>query len=173
MSMFLWLADNPGVQLSDADFSEDFGKLVDQSMESTSAQTREHQQDWRMGQADRWDFDQTTGKLTFAFSDGVRVTYDAQITGSYNENDRTWLWSWANSHVLPTLTKDAEVVRQHGIQNDLTLLQMPKWKSDINWAWTMTAITCALTKSEGCHSGQGGKTRTFFTFRNIVTSIHE
>jgi len=166
-----WLGMNPELSLSLGDMSTEFDEIIDRSWATWAQLSKFNTETWGMGKSDRWDFDQTPGLLIFTFADGAKVTCDAQIIGSYNYSNKSWVWAWANSSWLPALCNDSNTVGEYGEKNDLTMLTTSRWTADEEWAWAMTAIAVELTGAEGCYRGPSGDLGVFMTFRNVVRQV--
>jgi len=76
----------------------DFATLQKMSMEELKLKTDAHREVW-LGRVIRWDLVQASGNLVFTLSDEMKAVCPAQIIGSYNSEDHTWLWSWANPSI--------------------------------------------------------------------------
>lgn len=62
-----------------------------------------------------WAFDLNTGVLAFRRPHEGPLQLNVQVLGTESDDDKTWLWSWANdSGVPPTLTALALQLRQLG-----------------------------------------------------------
>ena len=46
----------------------------------------------------------------------------AQIIGTYNSEDHTWLWAWANSSIEEKLQADARQLLKYGEENHIDRL---------------------------------------------------
>jgi hypothetical protein len=68
-----------------------FEALLDASMEELRLKTMGHQAGWRFDKAARWSLDQSRGNLLFTFDDGVVDTRPAQIVGSFDGTNGSWL----------------------------------------------------------------------------------
>ncbi|MGF1761644.1 hypothetical protein L4D76_27835 [Photobacterium sagamiensis] len=56
--------------------------------------------DFKLGEHERFDWDQENGTLVFSNDGKVAVIAKVQFVGSISTKSNTWLWSWANSFVL-------------------------------------------------------------------------
>ena len=63
-------------------------------------QTEAHESAWRISEAD-WQIDQDAGTIVFTTRRGLRVTSPAQIIGTHDSADGTWMWAWANPSISP------------------------------------------------------------------------
>ena len=105
----------------------DFSTLQKQSVEELKVKTRAHIKTWGLGKIERWDLSQDTGQLIFSLPDGFKAVTPAQIIGSYNSKDHTWLWAWANSSIDETFKADALKLREYGEEHKIERLTKAKW----------------------------------------------
>ncbi|WP_442678475.1 DUF6882 domain-containing protein [Sphingomonas sp. ASY06-1R] len=56
-------------------------------------------------------FDQEDGTLTLAFKGGRKLVARAQVLGSFDPSDRSFLWGWANASLQPGLTRAVAALR--------------------------------------------------------------
>jgi hypothetical protein len=108
--------------------------------------------------------------LAFSFADGFRATAPAQIIGTYNSEDHTWLWAWDNPSIDDELKKDALKVRKYGEEHHIERLTMRKWKGTEEDAWAMTALAVKLCGEQGAYRGPAGATYAFIAFGKVTLS---
>ena len=71
--------------------TEQFVDLVTRAHAYLTARQDELRAQYRLGEWQRWDWDQDTGRLVFS-ADGVpRVFADIQFVGTYSTMSGTWL----------------------------------------------------------------------------------
>ena len=143
--------------------SPKFAAFLQASMEALRLQTAGHQAGWRLGESQRWDFDQDNGRLIFTFPDLV-ATAPAQIIGSFDSQAGDWMWAWANPSIAESLQRDSLQVRAYGLQHGIRRLTSASWAADDLAAWQMTALAARLCASNGAYRGPAGTTFIFFTF---------
>jgi hypothetical protein len=147
--------------------SEDYHRLVEQSMEELRLKTAAHDAGWRIGEAD-WDVDQNAGTIVFTRSDGIKATCPVQIIGTYNTDDGTWLWGWDHPSVVPALQEHARQVRDYGEQHGIEPLVTQKLACDEFAAWEFTALACKLCDAQGAYRGPAGNVMVFMTFGAVT-----
>jgi hypothetical protein len=145
----------------------DFSELAGLAMEELRFKTEAHAAAWRLGQEEEWNLDQDDGRLKFSFPDGLVATCPAQIIGTFNSGDGTWLWAWANSSIAEPLTRDARRVKAYGEQHGITRLTESKWRGTEEDAWAMTALAAKLCGAQGAYRGPAGATYVFMTFGQV------
>ncbi len=144
----------------------EFTAFVDGSMEGLRLQTEAHQSTWRFGKSERWDFSQDTGELVFTFPDMI-VRAPAQIIGSLDSREGTWMWAWANSSISDSLARDSARVREYGEQHHIRRLTTPTWPGEEMDGWHMAALANRLCESNGVYRGPASTTFVFFTFGQV------
>src|SRR5580765_4362823 len=133
----------------------EFKALLEGSMEGWRLQTEAHQGTWRFGKSERWDFSQDTGELVFAFTDMV-VRTPAQIIGSFDGQEGSWMWAWANSSLSDSLKRDSVRVREYGEQHHIRRLTTATWPAEEADCWRMAALANRLCESNGVYRGPAG-----------------
>lgn len=140
--------------------------------ESMIEQTAQAHMSWGLGSADRWDLDQRTGTISWTFPDKV-ATAAAQIIGSYNPSAGSWLWAWANSSILPHMSRDSETVRDWGDEHGLAALVEPKVDVDDETAASLAALAVRITKATGFYRGTGGASYPIITFGTVTLTAED
>ncbi len=77
----------------------DFATLQKMSIEELKLKTEGHVKMWGLDRIERWDLSQESGELVFTLRDDLKAVAPAQIIGTYNTEDKTWLWAWANPSI--------------------------------------------------------------------------
>lgn len=155
------------------DDSPEFRALIEQSRDHLATLTQSHQNIWKFGEEERWDLDQEDGTLIFTFSDGVTVSCPAQIIGTFDSDESTWMWSWANSSIAPELIRDAQEMRAYGEEHEIDRLTQSKWPAKEDHAWSMAALACYLLEAQGAYRGSAGSILVFMIFGEVQISRHE
>ncbi|MGZ9275415.1 MAG: DUF6882 domain-containing protein [Nitrospira sp.] len=146
-----------------------FQLLIEQSMEDLRAKTAAHEAAWKLGQAS-WSVDQEAGTIVFTRPDGIAATALVQIIGTYNTQDGTWLWGWANPSLAPTLVDHSSRLRAYGQERGIERLTTRKLVCSEDGAWELTALACKLCDAQGGYRGPAGPTLVFMTFGTVALS---
>jgi hypothetical protein len=144
----------------------EFKALIDGSMQGLRLQSEAHQSTWRFGKSERWDFSLDTGELVFTFPDMV-ARAQAQIIGSFDSQDGSWMWAWANRSIPEPLARDSIRVRAYGEQHRIERLTTPSWLGEEMDGWRMAALANRLCESNGVYRGPAGATFVFLTFGKV------
>jgi len=148
----------------------DFEAIQKQSLEELKIKTEAHKV-WGFGKFDRWDLDQDVGDLIFSNADGTRAVCPAQIIGSYNAEDHTWLWSWGNSSINEKLTKDAQKLKAYGEEHHIERLTTRKWVGTKDDAWAMAALAVKICNEQGAYAPSiSEQTTGFIVFGEVRLS---
>jgi hypothetical protein len=159
--MLIALAQGP------ARLPPDFDTLQKVSRDELELKTNAHKAAWGIDRIKRWDLSQDSGDLIFSFADGIKATAPAQIIGTYNTEDHTWLWAWANPSIDDKLKADALKVRKYGEEHHLDKLTQRKWSGPEDDAWTMVALAVKLCNEQGGYLGPAGSTHVFIAFGQV------
>jgi hypothetical protein len=144
--------------------------LIERSGNHLATLTEGHQAGWGFGEEEYWDLDQDEGYLHFTFDETMVASCPAQIIGTYNSDEKTWMWAWANTSIAAELTRDAEEVKSYGLKYGISKLTKPKWKGEEEDAWNMAAIACYLCDAQGAYRGPSDPIFVFMTFGEVKIS---
>lgn len=145
----------------------DWQELIDTSYEHLTKDQETLESKFDLSKHERWDFDQTTGKLVFSNGGVAAVVAKFQFVGSYSETSETWLWSWANTSIDPSLSSKLKVVREFGESNDFSKLVERKWPAEPVDGWEMAAISNYLLNGKGVYRPPFEKGLTFLVLTDV------
>jgi hypothetical protein len=131
-----------------------FEQLKKDSMQELRLKTQANT-GFGLGKFDHWDLDQSAGLLVFSNADGSTAKCPAQVVGTYNSADHSWLWAWANPSVIDSLKTDSLKVKNYGERNGFKQLTQSAWEGSVTDAWSMAAIACKVSESQGIYQGPG------------------
>ncbi len=146
----------------------EYRALVERSMEELRLKTAAHDSGWGLGEAD-WAVDQDTGLITFT-GRKMTATAPAQIIGTYNTQDGTWLWGWDHPSVADNMAECARQVHEYGERHGIEDLTTRKLACDEMRAWEFTALACHLCGAQGAYRGPAGTALVFMTFGKVTLS---
>ena len=148
----------------------DFPTLQKMSIEELKLKTEGHVRIWGLDKSLRWDLNQGSGELVFSLRDGLKAVAPAQIIGTYNSEDHTWLWAWANSSIEEKLQVDARKLLKYGEEHHIERLTTRKWVGTEDDAWAMLALAVKLCGEQGGYRGPAGATHVFIAFGTVELS---
>ena len=146
-----------------------FGSQVDfveGSIVGLQLQTTAHDQSWGLGRAD-WAADLHTGTLTFT-NESVRATCPLQVIGTYDTQDRSWLWGWDHPSVPAPLALHAGLVRDFAEQHRLDALLTRTLHCSEAAIWAFAALANRLAEAQGAYRGPAGETLVMMTFGTVT-----
>lgn len=149
--------------------SSDFDVLLARSIEELRLKTQSHDGVWGLGAAD-WSVDQDQGEIVFTNPNGTTAIAPVQIIGTYNSQDRTWLWGWDHPSVLPDLQEHARRVFEYGKKHGIDRFTTRKLACSEDEAWEFVAVACKLCDAQGAYRGPMDSTYVFMTFGEISLS---
>ena len=146
----------------------EFPALQRMSFEELKLKTEAHRRGWGIDQVRQWNLSQDTGELIFSLDGGITASTPAQIIGTFNTEDNTWLWAWDNPSIVDALKTDALKLRQYGEEHHIEKLTQPEWQGTETEAWVMTALAVKLCSEQGAYRGPAGTTLVFMAFGNVT-----
>jgi len=125
---------------------------------------------FKIGQYERWDYDQLTGKLIFSDKGVQKVIIDYEEVGSVSLKSNTWLWAWGNSSIEENVKKDITTIRAYGVKRGFKSLFNAKWSAEIVDGWDMAAISAYILKAKGVYRipSHNNKLFSFMLFKKIT-----
>ncbi|HET6977556.1 MAG TPA: hypothetical protein VFI24_14595 [Pyrinomonadaceae bacterium] len=170
MFLALLLLAMPSFAQQQGPIPPDFPTLQKVSIEELKLKTEGHVNIWGLDKILRWDMTQGSGQIVFSLPDGLKAVAPAQIIGTYNMEDHTWLWSWANSSIREELQVDARKVLKYGEEHHIERLTTRKWVGSEDDAWAMAAVAVKLCGEQGAYRGPSGSTHVFIAFGEVSLS---
>ena len=158
----------PCLEQDQTTVTSDFATLQKLSIEELQLKTEAHKKAWGLDKILWWDFNQGSGQLEFSLPEGMKDVSSAQIIGTYNSEDHTWLWAWANSSIEEKLQADARQLLKYGNEHHIDRLTKRKWVGTEEEAWAMTALAAKLCGKQGAYRGPAGATKEFMVFGEVT-----
>ncbi len=106
---------------------------------------------YKVGDHERWDWYQETGKLIFSHDGKPVVECDIDFVGSVSTRSDTWMWAWANSSLTDLIKTKSRCVREIGESNNYLKLACAIWPADEVDGWEMTSIMAKATNAIGAY----------------------
>lgn len=143
--------------------------FLGRSKSELELKTATHDRMWHISKA-AWSVDQKSGKIVFQCPDEITVTCPVQIIGTYNTEDKTWLWGWDHPSIQLPLTEHAKKLKAYGVKHNLERLTTRKIESTEAECWEFAALACKLCEAQGAYRGPSGSTMVFMTFGEVQLS---
>ena len=147
---------------------EAFERLLDSSVSFLDTQQEVFRRDFRLGDHERWDWDQTRAQLTFSNAGKVALICDIAFVGSISTASNTWMWAWANDSLEEGVKAGMRELCEYGEEQGFEKLAGGYWDASEEDGWRMTAIAAKFFGAIGAYrtpSDQG------FTFM-VITGAH-
>jgi hypothetical protein len=107
--------------------------------------------DYGISHFERWDYDQSTGTLTFSDGGVARLVADIEFIGSVSATGGTWLWAWANFHNEAQVVSRIPAVRDHGEKNGFLHLTVPLWRGGETDGWELSGVAAKVLSAKGVY----------------------
>lgn len=154
---------------------ERWDRFLEEAFDYLEKQQQRCREDFRIGQWDRYESDQGTGKVVFLKDDKPEVVADFLIAGTTSHRSGTWLWSWANPNLLPNVAEEMGAVALFGKERGFPKLFEPKWDADDEAGWAMTAAAAFVLEAKGAYRApwSGGTAFMVFTDLGFATELSD
>jgi hypothetical protein len=122
---------------------------------------------YSLGEHKRYDWDQEKGELIFS-NDGIpAVIAKIDFVGSFSSKSNTWLWAWANFHLLENVRLQVEKVREFGEAQGFPRLTTAKWVAEESDGWEMSAVAARVLDAKGIYLSPRDGGATFMIIKEI------
>ena len=146
---------------------EEYRAFLTRAHEELTAKQERLKSDFRLGDYDHYDVDQTTGMIVFSDHGVPKVVADIQFVGSFSPLSNTWLWAWGNDSLEPALKADVRRVRDYGREHGIRRLTDAKWAAEEVDGWEMTSISAQVLQAEGAYRSPSRNGALFMLLRNV------
>lgn len=157
-------------RLRRANWRQDYTAFAE-LLAAATAYLQERQDDiqkrFRIGDYERYEWNQGTGELVFSNAGKARVVAEFQFVGSVSTESKTWMWSWANRTNIEPIKHDVRRVRAYGEQHSFRQLASALWPADEADGWQMTAITAYLLRAQGAYRSPDDSGASFLVMTDI------
>ena len=123
--------------------------------------------DYKLAEHQRFEWDQSTGELTFSNNGVPAVKAKIQFVGSVSTLSNTWLWSWANPSVSPDVKDQMQWVKGYGEEHNFIALTRDQWDGDEIDGWEMTCVAALVLKAEGAYRTESSSGYTYMLITDI------
>lgn len=128
-----------------------FKELVDSSFEYLQNIQDSFMENYHIGNHERWDWNQDTGKLIFSHDGAPVLECEIDFVGSTSSTSGTWMWAWANESFVENVKSRSREIRKLGDNNQFLKMACGLWVADEVDGWEMTAIMAKLTGAIGAY----------------------
>jgi hypothetical protein len=149
--------------------SPEADKFLAEALEEYGQKEDALEQGWRLSACAEYALDDVTGIFRIKLNDGAEWEADAQILGSFNEDDQTWQWAWGNPHCAEIWSRDSKIVQAAGQRLGI-------WYVHEEWNLPMpgpefVAYLCAIgmkaSESVGRFEARDGSVVVFVMLKNL------
>lgn len=108
-------------------------------------------QGWAVGLHKRFAFDQTDGRLVLSFEQGADLVLPAQVLGSFDPFDGSFMWGWHNPSLRPELQLAARQAREDGERRGEAALTTPLLRLRFDRLAVLLAHAAQVAGADGVH----------------------
>lgn len=130
---------------------EGFTNLVTSSFEYLQEIQDAFMNTYKIGDHERWDWYQETGKLIFSHDGEPMLECEIDFVGTVSTASDTWMWAWANNALTEKIKANSRLIREIGDEKHFLKLASAHWAADEVDGWEMTAIMAKVIRSIGAY----------------------
>lgn len=146
---------------------EGYEDLAASGFEYLQARQSELMDEFRIDQHERWDWDQTSGKIVFSHQGVPQVDADIHFVGSVSTVSGTWMWAWANESLEESVKALSRSVRELGEELGYLRLAAAHWPATEEDGWEMTAIAAKALDASGAYRTGDDNGYTYMILKNV------
>lgn len=145
----------------------DFDSYMQASLVGEEIKRETHKRTWKLGKENGWRLDQRRGYVYWVFDDGLLARAPVQIVGTYNQEDKTFLWSWDHKTVLEPLREHASLAKSFGEKHSIPMLIERKVTVSEDEAWGLAAVASRLAGAKGLYRAETDGPLVYLTFGDV------
>lgn len=149
--------------------SPEADKFLAEALEEYGQKEEALEQGWHLSACTEYALDDGTGLFHMKLNDGTAWEANAQILGSFNEEDQTWMWAWGNPHCAEVWSRDSKVVQETGRRLGIwyvhELAEMPMEGPE--FVAYLCAIGMKASESTGMFEARDGSVVIFVMLKNL------
>lgn len=126
-------------------------ELICSSFNYLEGKQKEFLKKFKVGDHERWDWYQETGKLIFTHDDKPQVEADIHFSGSFSNKSNTWMWAWANQYLDEKVKASSRLVKDIGEELGLQKLVAGRWEATEVDGWEMTTLLAKTLNAIGSY----------------------
>ena len=148
----------------------DFDGLVEMAINHVQALQAGHNGGWGMDKATNYDIDLNAGTITFFLPGGTPAKADAQLLGTWNPNDQTFLWGWDHPSAPPGTAVAAAALRDHAQANGIESLSSSQTTCVLESCFGLAATAILAGDLQGIYRIDAGGPWAYFGFGSVTLS---
>lgn len=128
----------------------DYNSFAKECVEELKITQRRFNENYDIDGYENWFYNQATALLTFSTGE-TELNFKYFEVGSFSNKSNTWMWSWANDHILENVKENTKQIREFGKNFNFTKFTDGCFQSDEFEAWEFAAIAVRLTSGIGIY----------------------
>jgi uncharacterized protein DUF6882 len=99
---------------SRAPLSPEADRFLAEALEEYGEKEEALERDWHLSDGIECGLDDKTCTFWLRLENGSKWEADAQILGTFDEDEETWQWAWSNTNCTEALARDSHKVKAKG-----------------------------------------------------------
>jgi len=146
---------------------QELDKILGQALLDLETKVAAHAE-WQLDKIEDWGFRPGSNELVFGRRDGGRLLCRAQVIGTLNTADHTWMWAWNSDEFDPARTEHARRVRDFGQEHRYPrLTEGLLTYCDEDEAWALAALAVDLNDAQLAYAAPKDGILIFMTIDEV------
>lgn len=128
-----------------------YHNLVTESFAFIEPRHKEFLEKYNVGNYERWDWYQETGRLVFSNNSTPELEADIHFSGSYSTASESWMWAWVNSSLDEKVKVSSRLIKELGEDLGLKQLVAGRWIGTEVDGWEMTSVLAKAIDAIGVY----------------------
>jgi hypothetical protein len=141
---------------------DEFDEFVAASLDELERKQERLRTGYGIGSQTRWYMDLEASKLEFYDGDRLTLVCDVLPIGTFVNEDRSWLWAWANSSIPHPVRRRAERLKGLAKTTGVPVLGLPMLRAHSAIATEIVAMACRELGLHGVYAVPGGPSAQLF-----------
>lgn len=142
-------------------------ELKSQSTPYYQQVTRQLNEQWPLELAIDWQLDYQLGEITWELADQRILKAQVQIIGTYNAQNKGFIWGWDHPSVSWKMHQEASFIREFGQRHHIRALTKAQLTVNEQELQDLLEIAVWLGKAEGGYIAEVADTQVLLTLRDV------
>jgi len=146
---------------------EEFQIFLDTCFEELEIKQQKLIEEFNIGSFQKFEFDFEKAEIYFLNEGLVEVQANIIPIGSFNSENNTWMWAWANEGFPEDLRAKSARLKQLEEKTGFEIFGTEMPEIDEDMAWEMAGISLNMLNVQGVYRGPVNKTEYFYAIDNV------
>lgn len=114
-----------------------------------------------------YSFSQPDSSLTLKKKDGKSITFDVKSIGSWNKEDSSWVWAWANENLSESIREEAKPLKELEKVTGFNIFSQGGFECEMAVARDLAFVGVHQLQAQGIYRIEVGESYLFLALMNV------